>query len=263
MAHGLSCSAARGIFPDQGSNPCPLHWQVDSYPLRDQGSPGLVTLTPQCLQLCLCFKPGPCTLLRLGAHVPPSYSGGAGAGGPAPRPAPPRLQAQPGSGVDPRPPCCGLRTGLLVRPPGHRLAGQFCARGTRDGTLPPWWVGRCRACAERAAPLGPGVVSQLPPLGVGEEARPALRTVPVLGAPFSAFSLAENRRSVATRARAPPPVQKARAYRTQVSQPGRIAGPHVLLSPGLVASPVSPGPLLVVLAFSATGAPVLSGLFGF
>ena len=29
-AHGLSCSAACGIFPNQGSNPCPLHWQVDS-----------------------------------------------------------------------------------------------------------------------------------------------------------------------------------------------------------------------------------------
>ena len=31
MAHGLSCSAACGIFPDQGSNPCPLHWQEDSF----------------------------------------------------------------------------------------------------------------------------------------------------------------------------------------------------------------------------------------
>ena len=30
MAHGLSCSAACGIFPDQGSNLCPLHWQADS-----------------------------------------------------------------------------------------------------------------------------------------------------------------------------------------------------------------------------------------
>ena len=30
VAHGLSCSAACEIFPDQGSNPCPLHWQVDS-----------------------------------------------------------------------------------------------------------------------------------------------------------------------------------------------------------------------------------------
>ena len=38
-AHGPSCSAACGIFPDQGSNPCPLHWQADSQPLRHQGSP--------------------------------------------------------------------------------------------------------------------------------------------------------------------------------------------------------------------------------
>ena len=28
--HGLSCSTARGVFPDQGLNPCLLHWQVDS-----------------------------------------------------------------------------------------------------------------------------------------------------------------------------------------------------------------------------------------
>ena len=39
VAHGPSCSAARGIFPDQGSNPCPLHWQADPQPLRHQGSP--------------------------------------------------------------------------------------------------------------------------------------------------------------------------------------------------------------------------------
>ena len=39
VAHGLSCSAACGILPDQGSNPCPLHWQTDSQPLRHQGSP--------------------------------------------------------------------------------------------------------------------------------------------------------------------------------------------------------------------------------
>ena len=39
VAHGLSRSAARGILPDQGSNPCPLHWQADSQPLRHQGSP--------------------------------------------------------------------------------------------------------------------------------------------------------------------------------------------------------------------------------
>ena len=39
VSHGPSCSAACGIFPDQGSNPCPLHWQADSQPLRHQGSP--------------------------------------------------------------------------------------------------------------------------------------------------------------------------------------------------------------------------------
>ena len=39
VAHGPSCSVACGIFPDQGSNPCALHWQADSQPLRHQGSP--------------------------------------------------------------------------------------------------------------------------------------------------------------------------------------------------------------------------------
>ena len=39
VAHGPSRSAACGILPDQGSNPCPLHWQADSQPLRHQGSP--------------------------------------------------------------------------------------------------------------------------------------------------------------------------------------------------------------------------------
>ena len=28
--HRLSCSAAGGIFPDQGSSPCPQQWQADS-----------------------------------------------------------------------------------------------------------------------------------------------------------------------------------------------------------------------------------------
>ena len=39
VAHRPSRSTACGIFPDQGSNPCPLHWQADSQPLRHQGSP--------------------------------------------------------------------------------------------------------------------------------------------------------------------------------------------------------------------------------
>ena len=39
VLHGLSCSSARGIFPDQGSNPSLLHWHPDSSPLSHQGSP--------------------------------------------------------------------------------------------------------------------------------------------------------------------------------------------------------------------------------
>ena len=34
VAPGLGCSKACGIFPDQGSNLCFLHWQVDSLPQR-------------------------------------------------------------------------------------------------------------------------------------------------------------------------------------------------------------------------------------
>ena len=49
VAHGPSCSAACGIFPDQGSNPCPLHWQADSQPLRHQGSPGDILF---CIHYC-------------------------------------------------------------------------------------------------------------------------------------------------------------------------------------------------------------------
>ena len=41
VTRGLSCSEACGIFPDQGSNPCLLHWQMDSLPLSSQGSPVL------------------------------------------------------------------------------------------------------------------------------------------------------------------------------------------------------------------------------
>ena len=40
------CSVACGIFPDQGLNPCPLHWQADSQPLRHQGSPTLTFFVP-------------------------------------------------------------------------------------------------------------------------------------------------------------------------------------------------------------------------
>ena len=60
VAHGLSCFMAFlhrppasfsffikcGIFLDQGSNPCPLHWQTGSYPLHYQGSPDPLLLIP-------------------------------------------------------------------------------------------------------------------------------------------------------------------------------------------------------------------------
>ena len=36
---GTRCSAACRILPDQGSNPCPPHWQADSQPLHHQGNP--------------------------------------------------------------------------------------------------------------------------------------------------------------------------------------------------------------------------------
>ena len=75
VAHGPSCSAACGILPDQGLNPCPLHWQADSQPLRHQGSPldffcswvlfpsqWLLVCTLKCLlgdcALARCLSPG-------------------------------------------------------------------------------------------------------------------------------------------------------------------------------------------------------------
>ena len=56
VAHGPSCSAACGIFPDQGSNPHPLHRQADSQPLRHQGSPKrvfFILLTALCLSFLI------------------------------------------------------------------------------------------------------------------------------------------------------------------------------------------------------------------
>ena len=38
VAHGL-CSMAYGIFPEQGLNLCPLHWQADSSLMSHLGSP--------------------------------------------------------------------------------------------------------------------------------------------------------------------------------------------------------------------------------
>ena len=41
VVYRLGCHATCGIFLDRGSNPCLLHWQVDSSPLSHQGTPAL------------------------------------------------------------------------------------------------------------------------------------------------------------------------------------------------------------------------------
>ena len=41
VVHWLGCSTACGIFPNQGSNPCVLHWQAFSSPQSQQGNPDL------------------------------------------------------------------------------------------------------------------------------------------------------------------------------------------------------------------------------
>ena len=43
-AYRFSYLMAHGIFPNQGLNLCPLHWQVDSQPLNHEGSPSRVIL---------------------------------------------------------------------------------------------------------------------------------------------------------------------------------------------------------------------------
>ena len=47
VADRFSCSKAHEIFPDQGSNLCFLHWQVESLPLNHQGSPKVILLFGQ------------------------------------------------------------------------------------------------------------------------------------------------------------------------------------------------------------------------
>ena len=66
VAHGPSCSTACGIFPDQGLNPCPLHWQADSQPLRHQGSPYSVIFNFVSLPLMCIFLIHQC-------HLPTSF----------------------------------------------------------------------------------------------------------------------------------------------------------------------------------------------
>ena len=58
MVHGLSCSATCGIFPNQESNPCLLHWQADSSPLSCQGSPGFCFSPKQIIDFLAVIVPG-------------------------------------------------------------------------------------------------------------------------------------------------------------------------------------------------------------
>ena len=70
VAHGPSCSMACGIFPDQGSNPCPLHWQADSQPLRHHGSPEYNLLKLAYSNPHTAFKLYPCHSLYHQYFVP-------------------------------------------------------------------------------------------------------------------------------------------------------------------------------------------------
>ena len=76
VAHGPSCSAACGIFPDQGPNPCPPHRQADSQPLRHQGSPGRQILnhctTREAHFACLLYLIPVQAISHLLCHTPPT-----------------------------------------------------------------------------------------------------------------------------------------------------------------------------------------------
>ena len=68
-----SVVVAHGILPDQGPNPCPLHWQADSQPLRHQGSPAPIF---ECPEHCLPVT----SAIRLAMHLLPPGHSGEGAG---------------------------------------------------------------------------------------------------------------------------------------------------------------------------------------
>ena len=68
VAHGSSCSVACGIFPDQGSNLCPLHWQADSQPLRHQGSPVIEIFVSLGVPGLLCL-----THVKKAKHIPSGH----------------------------------------------------------------------------------------------------------------------------------------------------------------------------------------------
>ena len=48
VAHWFSCFVACGVFPDQDSNLCLLHWQEGSLPLSHQGCPQTCNFWREC-----------------------------------------------------------------------------------------------------------------------------------------------------------------------------------------------------------------------
>ena len=77
VVQGLSSSMICEIFPDQGSNLCPLHWQADSYPLCHQGSPPLpFSVFILCFELPRDISSAFCPLILQGflvSHFPHSF----------------------------------------------------------------------------------------------------------------------------------------------------------------------------------------------
>ena len=80
VALGLSSSAARGFFPDQGLNLCLLYWQVDSLPLNHQRSPGRQILNRWTTREVL---PGPLFVRRGRVSGPKAEAAGSGEMSPA------------------------------------------------------------------------------------------------------------------------------------------------------------------------------------
>ena len=73
-----SLAAACGIFPDQGSNLCLLHSQVDSFRWSQQGSPfpsplkmekNILDVSPPCLPLFEDLPETPCWVSELGRSI--------------------------------------------------------------------------------------------------------------------------------------------------------------------------------------------------
>ena len=66
MVHGLNCSKARGIFPNQEVNPCLLHWPVDSLAPSPPEKPHCLFLSLGILLVAGDRKPSPLQCVQKG-----------------------------------------------------------------------------------------------------------------------------------------------------------------------------------------------------